>query len=362
MSVSLAELHRSIGGVEGRLGSVPVVRHYGDPAAEYRAIRESVGIVERVDLVQVRMWGRDPHRMLNGLITNDLGRLAENRAVYAAILSPKGRMIADARAVLRSAQPVEILVDVPAVASDSVTAHLKRYVPPLYARWEPATTRVVGVYGPAASDVVGQVFGQVPEQAEDTAVVATLDGKTVPILATSFAGGEPGFDVFVEENHLGEVWSRLSAAAGEAGGRPIGFAALEAARIEYGRPRFGVDMTEESMPAEVYPTSHQMERAVSFTKGCYTGQEVVVRIAHRGHPNRYLRGLRFSADEPPSGSKLYRPGEEREVGRVTSNVFSPMLSLVIGLGMVRREIGIGDELALDPAGEPAATVVELPFR
>ncbi len=363
MDNELSERHSASGAVEGRLGDRAVVRHYGDSAAEYDAIRRSVGVIDRADLVQLRMWGRDPVRMLNGLITNDLGKLSERQAVYGALLTAKGRIIADCRVILASSEPTEVLVDVPSVALDAVTQHLKKFVPPLFARWEIASTSAVGVYGPAARGVILDWLGEAPDGVEDAALVREVGGVRVACVYTTVAGGEPGFDLYLPDEVVERGWTELTEAAARAGGRPVGFAALEASRVEAGRPRLGTDMTDESMPAEVFPTTGQMERAVSFTKGCYTGQEVVVRIAHRGHPNRHLRGLRFSGEEPPANrTPLYRSGEDREVGWVTSSVFSPLAEQLVGLGMIRREVAIDTELRVGSPDGPVAVVVDLPFR
>jgi folate-binding protein YgfZ len=169
-----------------------------------------------------------------------------------------------------------------------------------------------------------------------------------------------GFDLFVPNPSLGAVADKLIAAAKAAGGRAIGDQAFEAARIEAGIPRFGADMDATNLPLECGIES----RAVTYSKGCYIGQEVINRIHSVGHVNRELRGLRLEAglkELPVRGDRLFHAG--REVGHVTSAVNSPRLNANIALGYVRREVfQMGNLLTLRTAlGESAATLVELPF-
>jgi tRNA-modifying protein YgfZ len=358
--VRLSEVHASLGAMTGMLSGVPVVLSYGDAPSEYRAMRDSAGIIDRSDLSQIRMWGKDPLRMLNGLITNDLKAAAPDHSVYAAILTPKGRIVSDVRVVTRGIETAaEFVIDIPSVSVDAVATHLTKYVPPLFARWEPAGLGVVGVYGPRSAEVIETAVGARANQEEDSVVTAQFAGSDTTIVATRYAG--PGFDLFAPEASLAGLWEALQRSAGEIGGGPVGFEAFEVLRVEAGRPRFGIDVTEESMPAEVFVTSGMMDRAISFTKGCYTGQEVVVRIAHRGHVNRQLRGLLLGHQEAPAfRTRLFESGG-RDVGWTTTAVESPMMGQVVALAIIRREIEGGAELRLgDPEGPPAV-VCPLPF-
>jgi folate-binding protein YgfZ len=168
-----------------------------------------------------------------------------------------------------------------------------------------------------------------------------------------------GFDLFVPTNSLGAVADKLIAAAKSVGGRAGGWEALELARIEAGIPRFGPDMDENNIPLECGIEA----RAVSYSKGCYVGQEVINRIHSIGHVNKELRGLRLADDVkslPVKGDKLFHEG--KEVGYVTSAVKAPALNANIALGYVRREANaVGTELTLASAGETKATVAGLPF-
>jgi folate-binding protein YgfZ len=350
------------GAVYARIGAVEVARHYGDVGAEYETIRARAGIVQRADRARIRMWGRDPARMLNGLITNDLGLLAPDRSVYAAILTPKGRVISDLRAF--SLPAGEVGVDIAADALPAVSEHLKKYVPPLFARWEAVGegAGVLGVYGPESARVVEAAIGVSPDPTEDRISRGGVEGSEVLAIATRYAGGETGFDLLADAAVLPSLWDGLVGTGASLGARPVGFAALEVLRIEAGEPRYGAEVSEEVLPGEVFGPE-RMERAVSFTKGCYTGQEVVIRIAHRGHVNRHLRGL-LLGEQPAlsAGTPLVDPESGKEVGRTTSSVESPLVSQTIALAYVRREIPPGGRVRLGDAEGPDAVVVELPFR
>ena len=320
----------------------------------YRAVREGAGFVERTDLARLRMWGKEPVKMLHGLLTNDLLRAAPGQGVYAAMLTPKGRMIADLRALaLPRAGGTELLIDLPSEALAGTVEHLKKFVPPMFARFEVMEAGAcVGVYGPRAAELLS-----LPALAEDAFTEVEVAGTPVIAVGTRYAG-EPGYDLLAERDALPALVEALAAA----GARPADLDELETLRIEAGRPRYGRELTEETIPTEAYESTGMMERAISFSKGCYTGQEVIVRIAHRGHVNRHLRGLRLGAAAPPAaGTPLFPADGTKQVGRITSATRSPLLGESIALGYLRREVSPGERVRVGAADGPEALVVELPF-
>ncbi len=330
-------------------------RNYGDPAAEYEVVRHGAGIADRGDCVPVRVYGRDPVKMVQGLITNDIEGAPEGQGVYAAVLTAKGRMVADVR-IFRWPEG-ELLMDVDAAALDGLLEHLRKFVPPLFARFEEMSDRlhVLGVYGPEARDVVSRALGaEIPaDLAEEGFVVHGFEGGDV-LVAQTEAVGEDGYDLFAPIDRLEALWRAL----GEAGGRPVGLATLDVLRIEAGRPRWGAELTEKTIPLE----AGLRERAISTTKGCYTGQEVIVRILHRGHVNWHLRGIALGdAPAPPPETSLFRPGETKVVGRITSSCTSPLHGQTIALGYVRREIDPPATLRLGDGDGPEAEIFELPI-
>jgi folate-binding protein YgfZ len=309
--------------------------------------------------------------MLHGLITNDLQSAEPGKGVYAAMLTPKGRTIAELRAfTLRRPEGVEVLVDLPREALEGTREQLKKYVPPMFAKWEEISQRVgvVGVYGPRSRELASLVLGaEIPPLAEDAFVEVEWGGAGEParvlVVGTRYAGGEEGFDLFAPSPALPALWRALLTDGAALGALPVGFAALEALRVEAGRPRYGHELTEETIPTEAFESVGLMPRAISFSKGCYTGQEVIVRIAHRGHVNRNLRGLLLGdVPLPTPGIPLIHPETGREMGRTTTAVHSPLVDATVALAMVRRELGPGDLVRVGGEGGAEARIVSLPFE
>jgi folate-binding protein YgfZ len=294
-------------------------------------------------------------------VTNDVNRLQAGEDCYAALVTAKGRMQSDLN-IYRL--PDELLLDFEPGLTAAVSQRLEKYVvaDDVQVVDVAALYGVLSVQGPKAGAAARSLglFSKLPAKplSVETASDATFGEVYLvnqPRLGTS------GFDIFVPNTALGTVAERLIAAAKDAGGCACGWQAFEMARIEAGIPRFGPDMDDTNFPQECGIES----RAMSYTKGCYIGQEVLNRIHTVGHVNRELRGLRLADDLkvlPSKGDKLFHEG--KETGYVTSALASPTLKANIALGYVRREAtGPGTELRLRSAGtESPATVVELPFR
>jgi tRNA-modifying protein YgfZ len=246
------------------------------------------------------------------------------------------------------------LIDLPREALTGTTEHLKKFVPPMFARFAVAEGMAcLGVYGPRAAGLLS-----LPDLAEDAFVEAGVAGTAVVAVGTRDAGGEPGYDLFASRDSLPALVQALL----DAGATLVDLDTLETLRIEAGRPRYGRELTGETIPTEAYESTGMMERAISFSKGCYTGQEVIVRIAHRGHVNRHLRGLRLADAPPPAGeTPLFLADGTKQVGRVTSAAPSPLMGETIALGYLRREVSPGDRVRVGAANGPEAVVAELPF-
>jgi folate-binding protein YgfZ len=363
MDAGLRQRLDAAGATYAEVAGRGVARGFGDLAAECRAVREGAGVAVRSDLVPLRMWGRDPVRMLNGLITNDLAHTEDGRGVYGAMLTPKGRTIAELRVFRREgADGAELLVVLPAEALAGTAEHLKKYVPPLFARWEDRSGHVgvLGVYGPRAAARLHGVLGVAPlPEGEESFVVAAFAGEPVLAARTLDAGLEDGYDLFAPLEAVPALWDALLAGDDA---RPVGFGALEVLRIEAGRPRYGAELTEETIPTEAFEATGLLPRAISFTKGCYTGQEVIVRIAHRGHVNRHLRGLLLGERPAPAPrTPLFHPVTGKEIGWTTSAAHSPLLGQTLALAYVRREVEPGGEVRLGAVGGDSVTVSTLPF-
>jgi folate-binding protein YgfZ len=320
----------------------------------YRAAYESVALIERPGRSFVRVYGRDPLRMIQGLISNDLALTQQGNAVYATLLQPKGKMICDVR-VLRLGD--ELLLETDVAAVPALLVHLRKYVPPLFARFEDVSEfwGVLSVYGPQSRDVAGAALGTQlrADMKEDEAQAAQLVTNPVHAIATAHVPAG-GYDLVAHPDVLHELAQRAHAAGAE----PLDDDALETLRIEAGRPRWGADIDENTIPFE----AGLRERAISETKGCYTGQEVIVRILHRGHVNWLLRGVLLGDREPPArATALLHPGDQRKIGRITSAARSPALGQTIALAYVRREVEPPAAVLLDGATGSSAGIIALPF-
>jgi folate-binding protein YgfZ len=307
--------------------------------AQYRELREGAGVLDRTERATLGVRGPDAAEFLQGQVTNDVEALEPGQGCYAAILNPKGRIVADMR-ILR-VSPEQFVLDTESPAHEAVLRDLRMYKigRKVEVADEPEQA-VVSVIGPRADEVVESALGVQPADTEH-AVEETQEGAAV--VRTNL-----GIDLVVPADRLPPVRERLLAA----NAFPVSLEAAEILRVESGRPRHGHDMSADNLPAE----AGIVERSVSFTKGCYVGQEPVARMHYKGHPNRHLRGLRLSAPASP-GASLTAGG--KDVGRVTSAALSPALG-PIALALVRREVAPGDDVSVGEEGL-TATVVELPF-
>jgi tRNA-modifying protein YgfZ len=306
---------------------------------QYRQLREEAGVVDRSDRGKLVLRGAEVAEYLQGQLTNDVEALEAGDGQYAALLDRKGKMQGDMR-LLRIADD-EFWIDVEAVALPAVSRHLDMYKIGRDVALENVSDgfAVFAVIGPGTEGAIGVAPGP-----EHTHLEIPLGGAKVRAVAT-----EIGADLLVATADVEAVRAALAAAhVGEAT-----MAAAEILRVEAGVPRFGAEMTTDTIPQEAGIN----ERAVSFTKGCYIGQETVARLHYKGRPNRHLRGLRLSV--PADAGDVVRLGE-REVGRVGTAVLSPARG-PIALAILRREAEPGATVKVGDAAS-AAEVVEVPFE
>ena len=295
----------------------------------YAALRNAAAIVERPD-ARLLVRGADRRAYLQGLLTNDVAALTPGTGCYAAMLTAQGRMITDMRVVeLGDA----ILLDVPRALGSAVRDHLERFVFSEDVQVEDVTDSraEVGLYGPRATGVLAAaaVEGGVPAALYGV-TRARLAGHDILIVGADEIG-IAGFDLVADAAAGGDVRAALR----EAGALDAGAEDVEAVRIESGRPRFGADMDAETIPLE----AGLEDRAISRGKGCYVGQEVIVRVLDRGHGRvaRRLTGLAFDTSAPVPARDAAIHAGEREIGRVTSAVWSPSLARPVALGYVHRD-------------------------
>src|SRR3954451_14940912 len=300
-----------------------------------RIIDRECAILDRSGRGKLALTGPEAKAFLAGQITNDVEALEPGRGLYAALLTHKGKMLADLR-VLDLGD--ELWLDTERVSLQALFDTIRRakigYDVELHKRT--LQQALFSLLGRQAREVAGA----------DAAGLGTNEHDN----AHSPLGALVTTDLGVDVVCAGEDAERVRDELERAGAVPVPESAAEVRRVEAGRPRYGVDLDETVIPQE----AGLNERAVSFTKGCYVGHENVARLYYKGKPSRHLRGLRLSA-LVPGGTPLLLG--EKEVGHVGSVVTSPRFG-PIALAIVRREAQPGDELA---AGEATATVVELPF-
>jgi aminomethyltransferase len=298
-----------------------VARDYGDVAGEYAAAHAGPAVADRSARAFVGVRGRDAERLLQSLVSNDVEALLPGGACLAFVLTPKGRPIADLR-LWREAPEAFVLEAEPAL-HDALASTVRRY-------------RLA-----ARADIVDD---------RDRLALITVLGPLQPPPGVLAAEGALGTDVLGAPGAVRALWADLVAA----GYRPVGSDAFEIARVEAGVPRFGAEIDESVLPAE----TGLVERAVSFTKGCYVGQEPVARLHYRGHPNRHLRRLVGLDGALPSAPAEIVLGE-RVVGRLTSVAQPPGGGPTVGLGYVRREVEEGSIIEVrQPVGGPSHARVE----
>jgi tRNA-modifying protein YgfZ len=306
--------------------------------AQYRQLREECGLLARDGRGVIAVTGPDGAEYLQGQITNDVEALGVGEGQYAALLDRKGHMQTDLR-VLRIADE-EILIDMEPQTKDAALRHLAMYSIGRDVKVADATEEraLLSLIGPRAAEIASSP--PLPEFANEAVAVAGIEAVAV--------GTRDGIDLFCATDDR----DRLLAALIDAGAVEVSPEAVEIVRVEAGVPRFGAEMDAGTMPAE----AAIVEQAVSFTKGCYIGQETVARLHYKGKPNRHLRGLKLSGAAAP-GAPL-RLGE-KEVGTLGGAVVSPALG-PIGLAIVRREAQPGAQLSVGEDGV-TAEVVALPF-
>ena len=309
-------------------------------AAELEVLERACGLVDRSERGKLALTGPGAREFLNGQITNDVLALEPGDGRYAAFLTHKGKMLGDLRVV---ATETELLLDTERVALQALFDMIRRFKVGFDVELHKRTLEraLFSLVGPGARAVAGA--DDLPD-AEHANRPGTVAGASVLLVAT-----DAGVDVLCEAEDGGTVRAALEAAGAVA----VSDDAAEVLRVQRGRPRYGVDLDDATIPQE----AGLNERAVSFTKGCYVGQETVARLFYKGRPNRHLRGLRLSA-LAATGAELTLG--DKAVGRLGSAVVSPAHG-PIGLALVRREAEPGTVLAVGD-GAVTATVVALPFQ
>jgi folate-binding protein YgfZ len=330
---------------------------------QYDALLNGAGLLDRRSRGRLQLTGADRRNYLQGLLTNDIAALSPGRGCYAALLTAQGRMLSDMRV---SELGDRILMDLPAATAESVRQRLTDFIftEDVEVRDAGVELGQLGIYGPKAAPILASVFSPSSlERFEQMQIDANQElrfADTPVTVVRSDDYGVPGFEVFVNAPEV----ARLSDALRGSGARNVAPEAVEVTRVEAGRPEFGADMDEHTIPLEAGIET----RAISYTKGCYVGQEVIIRVLHRGQGRvaRRLVGLLGTDAEGPLVRGMRIETESKPIGAITSAAHSPRLRRPIALGYVHRD-SAEPGTVLQVTGEPGTassrtvTVVTLPF-
>lgn len=353
---ALFEFHKLRGAVFAEYDGWLLPIHFGNPAAEYDAVRGAAGLIDLSHRGLLQITGPDRVAFLQGMLSNDLLALKPFEGQFATILNQQGKVLADVRVLCAMNS---LYLDFSESLKEKIIAHLNRYLVAdeveIADRSEEYAT--VSLQGPHAETLLLALAGQVdlPEQFAHHGMI-NASGAAICVVRASHTG-ETGFDLVIPRADLVKVAQRLTDLGEQFTAAWIGKEALETLRIEAGMPRYGADFTEDNLLLETGLDTH-----VSFTKGCYLGQEIVERVRSRGHVNRKLCGLLIGGATPARHGDAIR-ADEKQVGTITSSVYSPRLKQAVALGYVHRDHWEpGTHLAIDRDGASlSALVAELPF-
>jgi len=350
----LADLHSQAGATLGDYFSCRLPARFSDVAVEQKIARELVALFDTNYHAFFYFTGPDRVRYLNAITTNNVVDLKDGQGTIGLLLNPQGHILAELECY---ALPGRLFVISHAMVRERTAQTLDKYIIMDDVTLEDASDQIgsVAIEGPTAAALMDTMCGVKLEAMAELSHREVMLGAIPCRLVRRTHYGRAGAEFVAERGLLGDLWKMLLEAVHAHAGRSIGYDALNALRLEAGIPWYSYDFDDTVIPHEAgLETSH-----ISYTKGCYTGQEIVERVRSRGHVNRRRVGLRFAGQNPPQkGTKLLAEG--KEVGYVSSAALSARLATVIGMGYVRGERNSpGSQLEWD---EGAAEVIEMPMR
>ena len=353
LTTPLAALHAAAGAKMGVWFACAMPDNFGDEAAEYRYARDTVALIDKNYRAYLAFTGPDRVRYLNAILTNNIKDLAVGHGAISLLLNPQGHILAEIETYVFADR---LLCVSYAMIRERLIEWLDKYIimDDVILTDETSRYGTLALEGPKAAAIALELSGMDVTKFDD---LSCHDGAvgSIPCRVSKRSPGEvPGAEFFTETQNLPALWQILSEAARRHGGGPVGYAAVSATRLAQGVPWFGYDFGEKQIPHE----AGLQDTHISYTKGCYTGQEIVERVRSRGQVNRQRIRLAFSGDVvPETGTALTL--DDKEVGHVTraAKTWDPLR--VIGMGYARKEAAAPGTV-LQCAGRPA-TVIE-PLR
>jgi folate-binding protein YgfZ len=293
---------------------------------EYAAVRDAgAGLLDLSLRGRILVSGSDATMFLNGLITNDVKALAVNSSMPAAFANVQGRLIAAVRVIRREDG---FLIDTEAATHQAVFQLVSRFVLAGNFRVHDVTkeTALLSIQGPRAVEIVGATLGESAATLEHgRASTAQFESNDVTVISATHTA-EEGFDLVVDETAVATLREALI----RAGAQTVGEEVFEVLRIEAGIPRYGIDMDQTTVISET-----NLDDAISFTKGCYVGQEIIIRIKHRGHVAKKLTGVFLEGPWAVADNAEIISDDHEEVGYITSYTYSPRLDRPIALAYLK---------------------------
>lgn len=352
----LAAVNERYGALMNERDGWLLASQYGDVAGEYQAVRGgAAGLIDFSSHGLIELSGTEVVTFLNGLITNDVKALSHGAWMLAAFPNVQGRLIAAVR-VLRDEDHFFVATD--AFTHARVLQNLQRFTLAGDFRVRDLTeeTALISVQGAASAQCVEGVLGGEAARVNRNRVIGVNRADKQLLIIRANHTAEDGFDLFVPLSEAQAIWEQLV----NAGAHPVGQEALEILRVEAGLPRYGVDVDETTVVLEA-----GLDEAVSYTKGCYLGQEIIARIHWRGHVARRLAGIALDeGGSPISQGARVKSTEGKELARITSSVYSPQLKKVIALGLIKYDFlqaGTAITVASEDEQPRSGVVAELPF-
>jgi folate-binding protein YgfZ len=338
METPLISEHRAAHAKLAEYSTCVLPEVFSDFESEWRAGRESVALFDTNWHAITILTGPDRVRYLNAIVTNNVQALGEGHGTVALLLNPQGHILAELE-IYAAKDRLTLLSH--ASVRERTNATLDKYIIMDDVEMEDATAKfgTIAIEGPRAPSVISQATGIEIESLPEYAWRDAKIGWVACRLIRKSHFGNSGAEILAQREHLGSLWRTLHGSVRASGGTAIGMQALNSLRLEAGIPWFPVDFNDSVIPHEAaLENTH-----ISFSKGCYTGQEIVERVRSRGHVNRVRVRLNFSTEKAPiAGTKLRANGAE--AGYVTSEAFSPAAGTAIGMGYLRREHASGGSI------------------
>jgi glycine cleavage system T protein len=322
---------------------------------EYDAVRNEVGLIDLSFRGKLQITGPDRVSFLQGMVTQDIKGIQEGSGAYALMTNPKGHILADMTVYNMGER---LLLDIDPDLKDKVAEILDKYLF-VNATITDVTDQygLLSLQGPRSDALLWTILSEpvlLPEEHKHVRVKRA--GVEISVIRVGYTG-ETGFELLAPHDSIKTLWDALMQQT-VVPVRPVGLSTLDTLRVEIGIPKYGVDMDENNLPAEVGIE----EKAISYTKGCYIGQEVIARMKYRGQANRLLMGLRFQGEGVPAREdKILK--DDKDIGWITSAIFSPGFKCPLAMGYIHRDYAQPGTSVVVEMGQGAlgGEVVSLPF-